>query len=148
MYQKTLKFYIQHRINKHPEFRWVTINTCFFATLKMSYSFNRIYEGRRFVKLQIEWQITNSMDGSVLHIEISTVEAQTVCMSASQEGRTMKEDFLPISTTQESTKWMSLLTHCLQTLEETVIDSNIRTFLGPQCQELPPINQYFSEFAQ
>ena len=103
--QKILKICIQHRINKHSDFRWVTINTSCFATLKMSNGFNRFYERRRFVKLQLVCQMRNSKDHSVLPIAPRPVEAQTVRMSASQGEEPWKRIFYQSALRKRVQNW-------------------------------------------
>ena len=62
----------------NTKFRWDAINTCCFATLRMSYSFDRFFESRKFVKLLFERKQRNAMAGSVVHVAATTEDALEV----------------------------------------------------------------------
>ena len=50
----------------------------------MRHGFNRFLDGRRFVKPLFESKLRNTMDGSVLHIVVSTEEALEVLTPTSK----------------------------------------------------------------
>ena len=110
--QKIGKFDMEHQTTKLPDFWWDAVNTCCFAILNMSYGFNHSLNNRRFVKHLFEWKLRNVMDGSVLHIAVSTLETLEVRRPASKEGRIVRDDVLSIRTTPGSVNLMSGLIHC------------------------------------
>ena len=87
-----MKLDMEYHIAILQDFWWGTVNTCCFATLKMSYGFNCFYEGRVFVKLLLEWKLRNVMDGSVLHIVASTEEALEVLRPVNKDGSTVHQN--------------------------------------------------------
>ena len=62
----------------------------------MSHAFNRFYEGRRFVKLQLEWKVRNAMGDCVLHMAVNTEDALEVRRPASKDGSIISEEFQSI----------------------------------------------------
>ena len=85
---------------------WDAVNTCCFTTLKMSYDLNCFLEGRRLVNLLFEWKLRNAMDGSVLHIAVTTEEAQEVLRPMSEDGRFVSGEVLSFRTEQRSVNLM------------------------------------------
>ena len=87
---------MEHGTSKLPHFWWDADNTCCFAALRMNYGLTRFIEGRRFVKLLLEWKLRNVMYGNVLHIAVSRKEALGVLRPANMDGRIVGEEFLLI----------------------------------------------------
>ena len=107
-------------------------NTCCFATLRVSYGFNRFLEGRRLFKLVLERKLRNALNGRVQHVSVGTEDAHEVLRPASKNQRNLNEKVLNIITAYG----------CMH-----VVISEISTHLRAQRQVATPLVPYFSEHA-
>ena len=53
--KKIVKFDMERRTPMLPDFWWDAVNSCYFATLELFYSFSLLFEGGWFIELLIEW---------------------------------------------------------------------------------------------
>ena len=56
----------------------------------MSYGFNSLLEGRRFVKVLSKWKLRNAIDSSILCIAANTEEALEVLRPTRKEERIVR----------------------------------------------------------
>ena len=60
-----------------------------------------------------EWKLSNAMDGSVLHVSVSTNEALEVLRPASNDGSIIREEVLSIIAAYGSVDLLSWSMQCL-----------------------------------